>query len=82
MSELLNDTFEGDDEEKKLFLKLRIRCLLCAGDVHEEQEITIAGGSNIREVKVINNVKEYKVKASRGGRKQIGRPNILLHFSI
>ena len=59
MSDLYNDTFEGDDEEKKLFLKLRIRCLLCAGDVHEEQEITIDGGSNVREVTVISNVKKY-----------------------
>ena len=60
---------------------------MCVGDVHEAQEITIAGGSNIREVKVINNVKEYlvkipKVKVSRGGGKQIGRPNILLHLYI
>ena len=57
--------------------------MLCAGDVHEEQEITIDGGSNIREVTVINNVKKYlvkipKVKVSKGGGKQIRRPNILL----
>ena len=48
--------------------------MLCAGDLIEEQEITIDGGSNIREVKVINNVKKYlvkipKVKVSRGGGK-------------
>ena len=60
---------------------------MCAGDVHEEQEITIDGGSNIREVTVINNVKKYlvkipKVKVSKGGGKQIGRPNILLHLYI
>ena len=57
--------------------------MLCAGDVHEEQEITIDGGINIRKVKVINNVKKYlmkipKVKVSKGGGKQKGRPNILL----
>ena len=61
--------------------------MLCAGDLHEEQEITIDGGSNIREVKVINNVNKYfvkipKVKVSRGGGKQIGRSNILLHLYI
>ena len=60
---------------------------MCAGDLHEEQEITIDGGSNIREVKVINNVNEYfvkipKVKVSRGGGKHIGRPNILMHLYI
>ena len=38
-------------------------CLLCAGDVHEEQEITRdIGDSNIREVIVINNENKYFVK--------------------
>ena len=37
--------------------------MLCAGDVHEEQEITTdIGDSNIREVIVINNENQYFVK--------------------
>ena len=38
-------------------------CLLYAGDVHEEQEITTdIGDSNFREVIVINNENKYFVK--------------------
>ena len=47
-------------------------CLLCAGDVHEEQEITTdIGDRNIREVIVIMMRKKYFVKIPkvlRGGR--------------
>ena len=65
-------------------------CLLCAGDVHEEQEITTdIGDSNIREVIVINNENKYFVKIPKVSEEEetVGSswllPNtILLHLYI
>ena len=54
-------------------------CLLCAGDVHEEQEITTdIGDRNIREVIVINDEKKILCENSEGAqrrRKLVGLPS-------
>ena len=43
-------------------------CLLCAGDVHEEQEITTdIGDRNIREVIVINDAFVYLIVIGQEG---------------